>query len=123
MSDTDARMRKQSQNIQHTKKDANSKTSHTPTKNDGNQGSFQSSQSSQQPLLREREAEEAHEEDTAGCLCLTLPRLPHFQRRHAHCLVISLRTKFGTIHERNLTSRLEEEDALIVKIFAIAPGC
>ncbi|KAG4026370.1 hypothetical protein MFRU_041g00150 [Monilinia fructicola] len=78
MSDTEAQIRKQPESAEHTTKDAKSKISKTPAKNDGKHGSFQSSQSSKQPLLREREADQAHEEDMAGCLCSILAHIPHF---------------------------------------------
>ncbi|ESZ94161.1 hypothetical protein SBOR_5439 [Sclerotinia borealis F-4128] len=78
MSDAEARMRKQQRSSEHTKNIADSEISKMPTKDDGDKESSQSSQSSKQPLLREREAEQAHEEDTAGCFCPILSHIPHF---------------------------------------------
>lgn len=72
------RKRNKYQNPEHTEKVKSSETSKSSTNNDGKQVSSQNSQSSNQPLWRMREAERAHEEDTAGCWCPIAARLPHF---------------------------------------------
>lgn len=142
MSESEVPTPHQRRNSEHTKKDASSETSKTPTKNEGSQQSRQSSASGKQPSLTEGEIEQAHEEDTAGCLCPILAKLPHFhwskysvlipyilyllnrvqERQSADWLAINLHMISGTIHERNSMNRPGKKDVLTVKVFATVPG-
>ncbi|KAF7899617.1 hypothetical protein EAF00_003953 [Botryotinia globosa] len=80
MSEADHQNRRPQGNSEHTNKNSGSDALKIPPKNDNIHRLTQSSRPSEQFLLRsrEREAEQAHEEDTTGCLCPILATLPHF---------------------------------------------
>ncbi|TGO84114.1 hypothetical protein BPOR_0547g00030 [Botrytis porri] len=68
MSEADHLKRKEQRNSEHTNKNTGSDASPLPPRNDSTHRLTKSSRSSEQFLLgsREREVEQAHEEDTAG---------------------------------------------------------
>ncbi|KAF7930494.1 uncharacterized protein EAE98_004894 [Botrytis deweyae] len=80
MSEADHSTRRPQQNSEHTNKNTGSDVSQMPPKNDSLHRLTQSSRSSEQFLLRsrEREVEQAHEENLTGCMCLVLAKVPHF---------------------------------------------
>ncbi|KAF7935611.1 hypothetical protein EAE99_002591 [Botrytis elliptica] len=80
MSEADHSTRRPQQNSEHTNKNTGSDVSQMPPKNDSLHRLTQSSRSSEQFLLRsrEREVEQAHEENLTGCMCLVLAKVSHF---------------------------------------------
>ncbi|KAF7959656.1 hypothetical protein EAE96_001271 [Botrytis aclada] len=79
MSEADDSNRRPQRNSERTNKSSGSDASQMPPKKDSMHRLTQSSRPSEQFLLRsrEREAEQAHEENTTGCLCPILAILPY----------------------------------------------